>query len=224
MEQYFPYGDKETTYLRGKDKSLAAVIDELGMLQRKVIPDLFEALVHAIVGQQISTKAHETIWKRVLTGLGEITPEAILRLSPKELQSFGMTFRKVTYIRAVAEKIVSGVLDIHTLSNKSDTDICTELSALEGIGVWTAEMLLLHSLQRTDILSFVDLAIHRGLRMLYRHRKITRTLFESYRRRYSPYGSVASLYLWAISAGAVEGLVDPAEKGKDKRKIKIKKK
>ena len=141
MEQYFPYGDKETTYLRGKDKSLAAVIDELGMLQRKVIPDLFEALVHAIVGQQISTKAHETIWKRVLTGLGEITPEAILRLSPEELQSFGMTFRKVTYIRTVAEKIVSGVLDIHTLSNKSDTDICTELSALEGIGVWTAEML-----------------------------------------------------------------------------------
>ena len=89
-----------------------------------------------------------------------------------------------------------------------------ELSALDGIGIWTAEMLMLFSMQRPDILSFGDLAILRGMRMLYHHRKITRELFEKYRRRYSPYGSVASLYLWAIAGGAIEGMEDYAPKKK----------
>ena len=91
---------------------------------------------------------------------------------------------------------------------------------MDGIGIWTAEMMMLHSLQRPDILSFGDLAMQRGLRMLYHHRKITRKLFEKYRRRYSPYGSVACIYLWAVSAGAVEGLKDyaPQEKASNKRK------
>ena len=105
----------------------------------------------------------------------------------------------------------------------SDAEVCAKLSELDGIGVWTAEMLMLHSLQRPDVLSFGDLAVQRGLRMLYHHRKITRPLFEKYRRRYSPYGSVACIYLWAVSAGAVEGLKDYAPKEKnDGRKRKNK--
>ena len=94
----------------------------------------------------------------------------------------------------------------------ADAEVCNRLSALDGIGIWTAEMMMLHSLQRPDILSFGDLAMQRGLRMLYHHRKITRKLFEKYRRRYSPYGSVASLYLWAVSGGAIPELSDPDPK------------
>ena len=93
-----------------------------------------------------------------------------------------------------------------------DDEVCRQLSALPGIGKWTAEMLMLHSMQRSNILSYDDLAIVRGMRMLYRHRKIDRKLFERYRRRYSPYCSVASIYLWAISAGAIDGLTDPGAK------------
>ena len=78
--------------------------------------------------------------------------------------------------------------------------------------MWTAEMLLIFSLQRPDVVSFGDLAIQRGMRMLYRHRKITRQLFEKYRRRYSPYGTTASLYLWALAGGALPDLTDPAPK------------
>ena len=70
-------------------------------------------------------------------------------------------------------------------------------------------MLMLFSMQRQDILSYGDLAIQRGLRMLYRHRKIDKFIFERYRRRYSPYGSVASLYIWAVAGGAIEGFSDP---------------
>lgn len=211
---YFQYGEKEIAYLKSKDKRLGEVIDRLGMLQRPVIPDLFSALVHSIVGQQISTKAHNTIWQRMLECLGMVSPQTIMSLSPEELQSFGITFKKVDYIRAAAQKVISGEFDIQSLEGMDDREVCAKLSALDGVGVWTAEMLMLHSLQRPDILSFGDLGVVRGMRMLYRHRKISRELFEKYRRRYSPYGSVACIYLWAVSAGAIEGLTDPAPKNK----------
>lgn len=220
MEQFFPYGEQEIAYLKSRDKRLGEVIDKVGMVKRRVIPDLFAALVHSIVGQQISTKAHETIWRKMTGAFGEVTPEKVLGLSPEELQAFGITFKKVDYIRSAARKIASGEFNIHALRTMSDAEVCAKLSELDGIGVWTAEMLMLHSLQRPDVLSFGDLAVQRGLRMLYHHRKITRPLFEKYRRRYSPYGSVACIYLWAVSAGAVEGLKDYAPKEKNTIKIK----
>ena len=220
MEKYFQYGEKELSYLKSKDKRLAEVIDKVGMVKRRVIPDLFAALVHSIVGQQISTRAHETIWQKLLTHFGTITPAAIASSPREELQRFGITFRKADYIQSAARKIISGEFDIKELHGMADAEVCNRLSALDGIGIWTAEMMMLHSLQRPDILSFGDLAMQRGLRMLYHHRKITRKLFEKYRRRYSPYGSVACIYLWAVSAGAVEGLKDyaPQEKASNKRK------
>lgn len=220
MEQFFTYGEQEIAYLKSRDKRLGEVIDKVGMVKRRVIPDLFAALVHSIVGQQISTKAHETIWRKMTGAFGEVTPEKVLGLSPEELQAFGITFKKVDYIRSAARKIASGEFDIHALRTMSDAEVCAKLSELDGIGVWTAEMLMLHSLQRPDVLSFGDLAVQRGLRMLYHHRKITRPLFEKYRRRYSPYGSVACIYLWAVSAGAMSGLKDYAPKEKNTIKIK----
>ena len=94
------------------------------------------------------------------------------------------------------------------LRDLPDEEVCARLSALEGIGVWSAEMLMLHSLRRPDILSYGDLAVRRGLRMLHGHREIDRALFEKYRRRYSPCGSVACIYLWAVSSGAIAELKD----------------
>ena len=100
------------------------------------------------------------------------------------------------------------------LEHMNDAEAITALSSLKGIGKWTAEMILLFCLQRPDILSYDDLAIQRGLRMLYHHRKITRELFAKYQKRYSPYGSTAAIYLWAIAGGAIEGMKDyaPAKK------------
>ena len=208
----FEYGNLEISYLKGRDKTLAAAIDEIGMVRREVTPDLFSALVNSIVGQQISTKAHATVWRRMESGLVKITPKTILACTSLELQSFGISFRKVSYIRGAAEKAADGSLDINGLRSKSDEEIREELVQLSGVGIWTAEMLMLFSMQRPDILSYGDLAILRGMRMLYRHRKITRQLFEKYRRRYTPYCSVASLYLWAIAGGAIAGLKDRSSK------------
>lgn len=200
----FVYGTKEIDHLKGRDKILATAIEEIGPIHREVIPDLFTALVKSIVGQQISIKAQLTIWNRMCERLGEITPNTILACSVDELQGFGITFKKAAYIRSAAEKVRDGILDSTALQAKRDADVCRELTKLDGIGIWTAEMLMLFSMQRPNILSFGDLAILRGMRMLYHHKKITRPLFEKYRRRYSPYSSVASLYLWAIAGGATK--------------------
>ena len=218
MENFFQYGETEIAYLKQVDKRMAEVIDRIGKVERRVIPDFFAALVHSIVGQQISTKAHETIWRRMENALGQVTPEAIDRLSVEELQGFGITFKKAAYIRNATQQVLDGTLDIQSLYMMNDNEVCTRLSELDGIGVWSAEMLMLFSMQRPDILSFGDLAIQRGLRMVYHHRKITRELFDKYRRRFSPYNSVASLYLWAVAGGAIEGMKDYAPKKQASKK------
>ena len=211
---YFAYGKTEVSYLRRKDKRLCAVIDRVGHIDRAVDTDLFSSVIHHIIGQQISTKAQATIWQRMQDALGAVSAETILAAGVPELQSLGMTFRKAEYITDFAEKVHTGAFDLEGIWQKSDEEAIRELSSLKGIGVWTAEMILLFCMQRPDMLSYDDLAIQRGLRMVYHHRKIDRGLFEKYRRRFSPYGSVASLYLWAVSGGAIPELHDYAPKEK----------
>lgn len=219
MPRYFEYGEEAIAHLKGRDAKLASAIDAVGHVYREVDDDLFSAMVHHIVGQQISTAAQRTIWERMQRGFGAVTPEAIACASEDELQAFGITFKKAGYIKGFAERVRTGELDLDAVAAMDDAQAIEALRALPGIGTWTAEMLLLFCLQRPDVLSFDDLAIHRGMRMVYRHRKVTRAMFERYRRRYSPYGSVASLYLWAISHMDVPGYDrDPAPKKKPPRK------
>ncbi len=208
MERYFEYGEEELSYLRQKDKRLCGVIDRVGHIDRAVDTDLFSSVVHHIVGQQISTKAQATIWQRMRDALGEVNAGTILAVGVPKLQSLGMTFRKAEYITDFAEKVRTGAFDLDAVEHMSDADAIRALSALKGIGVWTAEMILLFCMQRPDIFSYDDLAIQRGLRMVYHHRSIDRERFERYRRRFSPYCSVASLYLWAVSGGAIPEMKD----------------
>lgn len=210
MPQYFAYGTTETDYLCRKDKRLARVIERVGPIRREVRPDLFDALMHAIVGQQIATKAQQTVWNRLVQSLGEVTPATVDRMEAEALQRLGLSFRKVGYMKGAARKALLGELDVEALRHMDDASVCAALCQLEGVGVWTAEMLMLFSLQRPDVFSFGDLAIHRGLRMVYRHKVVSRERFEVYRRRFSPCGSVASLYLWAVAGGALPEINDPS--------------
>ena len=211
---YFTYGETELSYLRQKDKRLGEVIDRVGPVRRAVDTDLFSAVVHHIVGQQISTKAQATIWQRMQDALGRVNAETVLAAGVPRLQALGMTFRKAEYITDFAEKVHTGAFDLAAVERMSDEDAIEALRALKGIGVWTAEMILLFCMQRPDIFSYDDLAIQRGLRMVYHHREIDRALFEKYRRRFSPYCSVASLYLWAVSGGAIPEMKDYKSKSK----------
>lgn len=219
---YFTYGEKELAYLREKDKRLAEVIDRIGPVQRTVDPDLFSAVVHHIVGQQISTKAQATIWQRMNDQLGTVNARTVLAAGAESLQGLGITFKKAAYITDFARQVQNGSFDIEAVWSMPDDEAIRALSALNGVGVWTAEMILLFCMQRPNVLSYGDLAIQRGMRMVYHHRKIDRKLFEKYRRRLSPYCSVASLYFWAVAGGALPDMKDYAPQAKPKSGRKTK--
>lgn len=194
--EFFRYGTIETDYLKDRDPVLGAVIDRIGPIRRPVMPDLFAALVNSIVGQQISPKAADTVWNRMLKRFGTLSPGAIHEAAPEEIQRCGLSLRKAGTIKAIAEKVVNGECDLSALAALPDDEVIRRLSALPGIGVWSSEMLLIFSLHRQDVVSFGDLAIRRGMMKVYGLAYLTKEEFHKIRGRYSPYGTVASLYLW----------------------------
>jgi 3-methyladenine DNA glycosylase/8-oxoguanine DNA glycosylase len=175
------------------------VIDRYGVIEREINKDVFSALIGSIISQQISGKAADTVESRLLSLCGEVTPARICNTDISAIQQCGMSMRKAQYIKGVAEAVYSGTVNPSALVNMSDEDVIGLLSELPGIGVWTAEMLLIFSLGRMNVLSYGDLAIRRGLCKLYGHKAITKEQFARYKKRYSPYGSIASLYLWQLS-------------------------
>ncbi len=206
---YFKYGDKELEYLSKKDKKLAEAIKQIGRIERPLDEDLFSSVIHHIVGQQISVPALKTVWQRMKDFLGEVTAETIARAEIDALQKCGITFKKAEYIKSFSENVLRKNIILEELYEKSDEEVIKILSSIKGIGVWTAEMIMTFSMARPDVISYGDLAIVRGLRMLYRHKEVTPQLFNKYKKRYSPYGTTAALYIWAIAAGRIEGLSDP---------------
>lgn len=193
---FFEYDSKETDWLARRDKRMAQAIAHFGILRRGMMPDLFAALVRNIVDQQISTKAGLTVNARLLALAGSVTPQRLEALPAQAIQGCGMSMKKALYIKGAA---MSGELDLSAIHQASDEQVIATLSRLPGIGVWTAEMLMIFSLGRPDVLSWGDLAIRRGMMHLYRHKTLPRDRFERYRRRYALYGSIASFYLWAMS-------------------------
>lgn len=198
--EWFPYGQREMEYLQAADPQLGRVIRCWGKVERPVITDLFAGLVQALIGQLISVKAAQTVWQRLLTQSGGITATALADLTPAAIQGCGMTQRKAGYIHQLAVDVRNGTLALDELRQLDDAAAIKRLSCLPGIGSWTAEMLLLHSLLRPDIISWGDLGIRRGMMLLYDVPDLNQAEFQAYRMRYAPYGSVASIYLWRIFA------------------------
>jgi DNA-3-methyladenine glycosylase II len=195
----FRYGNTETDHLRKRDKKLGKAINEIGMIECYVTPDLFTALIASVASQQVLAKAAETVWKRMEERFGAITPKAIAAATAEEIQQCGMSMKKAGYIKGIGDEVAGGNLDLAGLYSLSDGEVIARLTALNGVGVWTAEMLLIFSMERPDVVSRGDFAIRRGMMRLYGKETLDRAQFECYRKRYSPYGSVASLYLWEIS-------------------------
>ncbi|MGN1388892.1 MAG: DNA-3-methyladenine glycosylase family protein, partial [Bulleidia sp.] len=165
MTCYFAYGEKETEYLKSKDRKLGAVIDQLGHVKRAADSDVFSSVIHQIIGQQISTKALASIWERMQSDLGEISPETLLAAGEEKIQSYGTTFHKADYIIEFAEKVQDGRINLEEIQALPEEEAQKALVSLKGIGPWTAEMILLFGMQKPDILSYGDLAILRGMRM-----------------------------------------------------------
>ena len=196
---FFPYGQKEIEYLTRRCPKMGALIEHIGHLQRPVQPDPFQALLSSVLSQQISSKGAATVCSRFQALAGDMTPERVAALPVQDIQGCGTSMRKAEYIKGIAEAALNGVIDFAALADMSDGDVVRRLSALRGVGVWTAEMLLIFSLCRPDVVSWLDLGIRKGMMALYGKKTLSPRQFAVYRKRYSPFGSVASLYLWALA-------------------------
>ncbi len=204
---------EDLDYLRRRDKRLCAAIDTIGPLSRPVITDVFKALVHTVAGQQISSRVHAIISRRLFERLGPLTPDKLLATPEDTLRDCGLSRVKTACVRRLAVAAVNGELDLSALPAMDDEAVRQHLLHIKGLGPWSVEMILIFCLRRPDVLSFGDFGIRRGLRMLYGKKEITPEFFDNIRSRYAPRGSTASLYLWELASGNYPDYPDPAGTG-----------
>ena len=189
------YWSEAKAHLRSVDPVMARVIDahEDPPLHSKQC--VFETLVHAIVGQQISAKAADAVWKRLLDLLGDVTPDCIQAQRTEAMRSVGLSGRKVEYIQGLARD--AAWVDTHDWSVLSDDAVRKKLIALRGIGPWTAEMVLIFSLLRPDVFPLGDIGVIRAIEDLYANG--ARLPIEEVTRVgavWAPYRTVGTWYLW----------------------------
>ena len=154
-------------------------------------------LVRSIVGQQISVKAADSIWVRFSATLPAIEPEAILAVSSETLRACGLSARKVEYISDLARHFSSGQIHVNRLDAMSDAEIIAELTAVRGIGVWTAEMFLIFNQLRPDVYPLDDIGLQRAVALHYfGGERLARKHLAEAGERWRPWRSVATWYLW----------------------------
>jgi len=161
--------------------------------------DAYGALLRAIVGQQLSVKAAATIFDRVLALFGGRTPTAreLLKADDTELRGAGLSGRKVEYLKDLAARVESGELELERLGELSDPEIVAELTAVRGLGVWTAQMFLIFHLERPDVLPVGDLGVRNAVRAAYGlNEPPSPDEMERIAEPWRPHRTLASLYLW----------------------------
>jgi len=159
--------------------------------------DSFKALCGIIIGQQLSTKAADTIFARFeLLFDTELTPTDILASPSEKLREVGLSNAKVKYVKDLAEKVLSGELHIQQLRNMSDEEVIANLVKVKGIGTWSAEMFLIFNLGRENIFSHKDLGLLRGIEKNYNLKNPTPAEIEIIVQKWHPYKSYGSIALW----------------------------
>lgn len=192
-------------HLRKVDPKLAKVIDRVGPYRFKLSVEgtHFDAVVRAIVFQQLSGKAATTIHGRLLAlHGGQSTPQRILASTDEQLRGVGLSRGKVDYLRDLSARCVSGELPIDSLHDLDDAAIMEALVKVRGIGPWTAQMFLMFRLGRPDVLPVLDLGIQNAIQKAYRLRtRPTPKRVAEIGKRWSPWSTVASWYLWRSLGG-----------------------
>src|SRR6267142_240723 len=191
------YWDRAKRTLARKDPIMAAIIRSRPkvFLARRGEP--FLTLARAIVGQQISVKAAQSVWDRVVACAGVVTPEGILLKKPAELRACGLSDRKTEYIVDLARRFADGLVHPQRWPEMSDEEVIADLVQVRGIGRWTAEMFLIFSLLRPDVFPLDDLGLQKGIREAYfRNRRIALRTMVRLGETWRPWRSVATWYLW----------------------------
>jgi DNA-3-methyladenine glycosylase II len=190
-------------HLRGSDPILGAVIDQVGpfVLEIKKTPSLFDALLHSIVYQQLHGKAAAAIHGRLLVELdrhGGTTPEALVKAPDSTLRGAGLSANKLLAARDLAEKCLKGIVPtLKEARRLNDDELVERLTEVRGIGPWTVHVLLIFYLGRPDVLPTGDFSVRLAFKNIYRKRRPpTPAAMIKHARRWQPYRSVASWYLW----------------------------
>jgi DNA-3-methyladenine glycosylase II len=196
--------DTAVAHLRAADPVLAAIIDRypdgLGQRREGGQTEHYGALVRSIVGQQLSTKAAAAIYRRLADRFGgrAPTPQEVLADDPEELRAAaGLSRAKVSFLRSLAEHSLDGSLELDKLDLLSDEEVITELTAVKGIGVWSAQMFLMFHLARPDVLAVGDLGIRKSMKLAYGLDEMPApATMEEIAASWSPYRTLACRYLW----------------------------
>ena len=199
-------GDDALAHLRAADPVLARLLDEVGPPEigrdpsRPGPADHYGALLRAIVGQQLSVRAARSIYGRLLEFFGGTTPspEQVLAAEPDEMRAAaGLSRAKVSFLRSLAEHVISGELELEKLDQLPDEQIIEELTAVKGIGEWSAHMFLMFQLERPDVLAVGDLGIRRGVERAYGLPDLPSTAeLTEMAEPWRPYRSIACRLIW----------------------------
>jgi DNA-3-methyladenine glycosylase II len=191
--------------LRAADEVMARLIDEHGALVRRDLKqerpgDAYGALLRSIVGQQLSTKAARTIYGRMLELFDGHAPSPVqlLAANPDDIRAAGLSRPKINYLRDLAQHVEDGELELKRLDDLPDEEVIEQLTAVKGIGEWSAHMFLMFHLGRPDVLPVGDQGIRNAIKTQYRLRKLPDAKrMEKIARAWRPYRTLACLYLWS---------------------------
>lgn len=190
-----------TQHLASADPVMAKLIQQVGPIQLRArrVP-VFQSLVQAIIYQQLSGKAADTILKRFLGLFGDASfpsPAQVLSITPEQMRSAGLSKPKARYVRGVAEAADGGLPSLVDCDDLTDAEIIARLTELNGVGRWTVEMFLIFNLARPDVLPVHDLGVRRGFQIAYGKRKMPEPeQLEKFGQRWKPYRTLAARYLW----------------------------
>ena len=206
LSLHYDLDNEKVKYLISTDEKLGKLIRYINKTELIIEEDGFKCIVKYIIGQQISDKARETIWQRVCAILKNITPENILAINDNELRKVGLSERKINYIKILASAVISEDINFYDFKELTNEEIIKKLTALKGIGQWTAEMYLIFSLGRENVLSKGDGTIRRTIQWMYDLEKLPSSeMLTKYFSSWSQYATIVSSYLWkSIELGLVQ--------------------
>jgi DNA-3-methyladenine glycosylase II len=191
------YWDRAKRALARKDPVMGAIMRSHPRVHMTVRGEPFMTLARAICGQQISVKAAQSVWDRLVVCCGAITPQSVLARPRPQLRACGLSDRKTEYIADLAQHFADGRIHARDWPRMSDEEIIAELTDVRGIGRWTAEMFLMFNLLRPDVFPLDDLGLQKGIRVNYfKGRKISLASMRKVGESWRPWRSVATWYLW----------------------------
>lgn len=191
------YWEEASAALAKRCKVMRKLVKEFPHASLRTRGDPFQTLARAIVGQQISVKAAQSVWDRTAALMGKVSPKNMIALTPEALREAGNSRQKIAYMQDLAEHFVDGRIKPRRWHKMEDEDVIRELVEVKGIGRWTAEMFLIFYLMRPNVFPVDDIGLIRAIeKHFHKGERLTKAQVQAYQTRWAPWNTVATWYLW----------------------------